>query len=246
MADKTSFLTNIIPGLVCFFILTIALLFIYFHQLRKRQRIKQWQKSLNLQEHQLTFQQLYQHVDGFQLSQQGRKRLDAIEFTYGEIEFLPFIALLSLVSPDHKTIFYDLGSGTGKASLACAMVYPVSKCVGIELLPELHQAACEQVARLAMRPNYIEKAKKIEFILGDFLKVNLDEATLVFVNSTTILGAVWEHLSFRLNNLPNLHTIITTSKTITVHDSFHITSTKIEMSWGIVEAYIHTRKTNFN
>ncbi len=245
MVDKISSFIDLFPGLIYFFILIIAVLLVYFYQQKKRLRIKQWQKSLNLQQHQLIFQQLYQHINGFQLSQQARKKQDAIEYTYGEIEFLPFIALLSLVALDHKTIFYDLGSGVGKAVLACAMVYPVSKCVGVELLPELHQAACNQTARLVTQQDYMEKAKKIEFIQGDFLKVNLDDATLIFVNSTTIFGSVWENLCARLNNLPKLHTLITTSKTITPHDSFHISSTKIEMSWGIVEAYIHTRKTNF-
>ena len=68
----------------------------------------------------------------------ARQKQDAIEYVYGEIEFLPFIALLSLDKPDSKTVFYDLGSGIGKAVLACAMVYPVHKSVGVELLPELY------------------------------------------------------------------------------------------------------------
>lgn len=246
MADKTSSFIDLTPELICFVIIIMTLLVVYFYQQKKRLQIKQWQKSLHLQQHQLIFQRLYQHVDGFQLSQQARKKQDAIEYTYGEIEFLPFIALLSLVDLDHKTIFYDLGSGVGKAVLACAMVYPIKKCIGIELLPELYHAACNQTAQLATQLDYVEKAKKIEFVLGDFLKVNLDEATLIFVNSTTILGSVWESLCKRLNGLPRLQTLITTSKTITPHDSFHISCTKIEMSWGIVEVYIHTKKQNFN
>ena len=245
MVDKILSFIDLNPGLIYFFIPIVVLLLVYFYPQKKRLRIKQWQKSLNLQQHQLIFQQLYQQIDGFQLSQQARKKQDAIEYTYGEIEFLPFIALLSLVALDHKTVFYDLGSGVGKAVLACAMVYPINKCVGVELLPELYQAACNQTALLAAQQDYEAKAKKIEFVQGDFLKVNLDEATLVFVNSTTILGSVWENLCARLNNLPKLHTLITTSKTITPHDSFHISRTQIEMSWGIVEAYIHTKKTNF-
>ncbi|MCL9683072.1 hypothetical protein MJ258_02735 [Legionella sp. EUR-108] len=222
----------------------MVLLLFLLRKKRKLRRIRQWQKMLNLQEHQQIFQQLYQPIDGFMLSNQARQKQNAIEYTYGEIKFLPFIALLSLVKPDHKTIFYDLGSGIGKAVLACAMVYPVRKSVGVELLPELHLGACSQAEQLAMDPNYAEKAKKIEFILGSFLEVNLNEATLVFINSTTLLGTVWESLCARINDLPQLNTVITTSKTL-ISNNFLVTNhTKIEMSWGVVEAYIHRRKTN--
>ncbi len=226
--------------------IVIALLLIFFYHKRKELRINQWQKTLNLQEHQQFFQQLYQPIDGFALSNRARQKQDAIEYTYGEIEFLPFIALLSLVRPDGETVFYDLGSGIGKAVLACAMVYPVHKSVGVELLPELYLGACNQAKLLATYPNYVEKTKKIEFILGNFLEVDLNEATLIFINSTTIFGSVWEDLCARINNLPQLNTVITTSKILISNNFFVTNHTKIEMSWGVVDAYIHTRKTNLH
>ena len=57
-----------------------------------------------------------------------------------------------------------------------------------------------------------------------------------------MFGSVWESLCARLNNLPQLNTVITTSKSL-ISNNFLVTNhTRIEMSWGIVEAYIHTRK----
>lgn len=245
MVDEVLALICSKAGFAYLFIL-IALLLLYCRQKRSQLQIKQWQKSLNLQEHTPIFQQLYQHIDGFMLSRQARQKQDAIEYTYGEIEFLPFIALLSLAKPDNKTIFYDLGSGVGKAVLACTMVYPVQKSVGIELLPELYQTACKQTQQLAAMQHYAEKAKKIEFILGDFLEVDLKDATLIFINATTFIGSIWENLSSRLIDLPQLHTVITTSKELITNNFFLIKSTQIQMSWGVVRAYIHTRKTNFH
>jgi hypothetical protein len=245
MVDKALASINSTVGLIYLFIILVVLL-VFFRQKRKRLRIRQWQKMLNLEEHQHVFQQLYQAVDGFMLSNQARQKQDAIEYTYGEIEFLPFIALLSLVKPDHGTVFYDLGSGIGKAVIACAMVYPVHKSVGVELLPELYLGACSQVKLLTMNPNYTEKTKKMEFIQGSFLEVDLKEATLIFINSTTIFGSVWEALCVRLNNLPQLSTVITTSKSLKSNNFLVTNHTRIEMSWGIVEAYIHTRKTNLH
>lgn len=235
-----------IPIWVYLLILTSLGIAVSVQKRRHQFIINRWKNSLNIPAHLQAFKQLFQSVDGYRLSQQARQKRNAIEYTYGEIEFLPFIALLSLVNPDCDTVFYDLGSGIGKAIFACAMVYPVQKSVGVELLPELHDAACKKKNELALNPNYIEQAKTIDFILGDFLEVDLNEATMIFINSTTLLGAVWETLCMRLNNLPKLRIVISTSKKIISHDFIPCTVTQIEMSWGIVDVYIHTRKTNFN
>lgn len=154
---------------------------------RKQINVLRWQKLLNLQEHAQVFRQIYTDANGFMLSQNARHVHDAMEYAYGEIEFLSFIALLSLTNPNKNTVFYDLGSGTGKAVLACGMVFPICKSIGIELFPELYLDSCKRRDQLAAMKNYAEQTKKIQFILGDFLKVNLDDATLVFINSTAFL-----------------------------------------------------------
>lgn len=232
-------------GIVYFFLL-ITLLLLSLRQIKKNWRIKRWQRSLNLQQHSLVFHQLYKDVDGFKLSRQARHQHDALEYVYGEIEFLPFIALLSLAKPNNDTVFYDLGCGTGKAVFACALVYPVKKSVGVELLPQLYFSACNQIKKLDKIKDHGIKTKKIEFIQGDFLEVNLNEATFIFINSTGLFSPTWEALCSRLNKLPNLNTVITTSKPLLSTDFSMIISTKIQMSWGVVLAYIHHRKTNFH
>nr|WP_238585481.1 methyltransferase [Legionella steigerwaltii] len=210
---------------------------------RKQFNVIRWQKSLNLQRHAQVFHQLYTGVNGFILSQNARKEYDAMEYAYGEIEFSSFIALLSLTRPDETTVFYDLGSGTGKAVLACGMVFPVCKSVGIELFPQLYVVACKQAEQLAKIADYAAQAKKIKFILGDFLEVNLNDATLVFINSTAFFGPMWEKLCAKLDHLPHLKTVITTSKTLSSSHFTLIRRTKVEMSWGVIFAYIHFRKT---
>lgn len=215
-------------------------------RLKKNRRITQWQKQLNLPAHQQVFNSLFQAIDGFALSRQARIKQDAMDYVYGEIEFLPFIALLSLVKPNEETVFYDLGSGTGKAVIACALVYPVKKCVGIELLPELHASTQQHGKQLAALKDYLLPAKQIEFILGDFLEVDFNDATLIFINSTSIVGLTWEHLCLRINKLTSIATVITTSKPLLSSNYTVISSTPIQMSWGVVLAYIHTRKTNLN
>ncbi|MCE0722122.1 hypothetical protein FOLKNPGA_00053 [Legionella sp. PC1000] len=230
--------------LICLFLVLLTV-FLHLKYKRKQINVTRWQKSLNLQEHSQVFRQIYSGANGFMLSQNARHKHDAMEYAYGEIDFLSFIALLSLTNPNENTVFYDLGSGTGKAVLACSMVFPIAKSIGIELFPELYLDACKRLEQLAAMKNYAEQAKKIQFILGDFLKVNFDDATLVFINSTAFFGPTWEKLCAKLNHLPHLNTVITTSKALSSTHFTVTTRTKVEMSWGVVFAYIHTRKNNF-
>jgi tRNA G46 methylase TrmB len=67
---------------------------------------------------------------------------------YGEILFFPFADIIRWVAPSlpEFPIFYDLGSGTGKAVLAASLVHPFDQAIGIELLEVGFQswAPCEQ------------------------------------------------------------------------------------------------------
>lgn len=237
--------TYFISGLA---LLTILILIIVcsIHRNSKKAKIQRWTQSLNLTNHTPIFHQLYSGVDGYSASRFARQKQDAIEFTYGEIEFLPFVALLSLITLDSDTVFYDLGSGIGKAVIACAMVYPVRKSVGIELLPELCVIAKQQALKLASHPSYQKEAAKIQFLQEDLLEADLSEATLIFINSTTFLGIIWQKLSAHLSNFSQLQTVITTSKALPNADFTLINTTKLQMSWGVVPAFIHCRKTNLH
>lgn len=205
----------------------------------KQIRLWHWQKTLNLHQHRAIFQKLYNKVDGFALSLKARQTNDAFEYTYGEIEFVPYIALIAMGKPTTNTRFYDLGSGTGKAVLSCAMVFDMQHYCGIELFRELHQQADIQKDRLKKIIHYTNRAKKITFIHNNFLHVDLNDATLIFINATALIGPIWEQLNNKLSNTPPGITVITTTKQLT-SSSFLLTKvTNIEMSWGITSAYIH-------
>lgn len=222
--------------------LILVLFFPYLYKKRKNKVIAAWEKSLQVPKHRALFLKLYARSNGFLLSQQARSGRDAIDYVYGEIEFTSFIALLSLARPDKKTVFFDLGSGTGKAVLACSMVYPVKESIGVEIFPGLYQESCQQKLGLAQHSAYIECARRIRFILGDFLKVNLDDATLIFINATALFNPTWGKLVARLEQTTHLSKVITTSKPLPSTDFTVVKSTYVSMSWGVVRAFIHERQ----
>ena len=224
----------LLPFIACL----IALLFLRGSKIVE---IYRWRRALALDKHHAVYQQLFKSIDGFSLSKSARKTHDAMEYVYGEIDFFSFIALLSLTRPDSNTIFYDLGSGTGKAVFACAMVFPVRESHGIELFSLLHDAACSQRTALALLPDYAQTAKKIQFLNGDLFDSNFSRATLIFINATGFFGHRWIDLSHIIERSTACETIITTSKPL-ISRCFRIAKiTTVQMSWGTVNAYIQER-----
>lgn len=224
--------------LISVFLLSSVFLMVYFLKVYPKKHLAQWYRALNLMPHQQRFNALYQSIDGFSLSKQARVAYDNLDYIYGEIEFISFIALLSLNKPCKETVFYDLGSGIGKAVIACALVYPVEKAIGIELLPCLHQVAQDQVARLALIPEYEHVAARIQFREADFFNICFNDATFIFVNSTAFFGPTWKRLCKLIDQLPHIRTVITTSKPLLSCRFAVMRTTQVRMSWGVVDAYI--------
>lgn len=208
---------------------------------REHRRVKRWKNTLSLDKHFAVFQQLYANIDGFALSKAERIQGDAFEYVYGEIEFESFIALLSLGNPNSATVFYDLGSGTGKAVLACAMVFNVKKSCGIELFSSLYQTAELQQGRLKELPDYFEKAKCIEFKKADILQTRFDEASLIFINATGFFGDSWIAVSKSIEQIKSGSLVISTSKSLSSELFTCLRVTQVAMSWGIVNAFIQQR-----
>ncbi|MBA2656692.1 MAG: hypothetical protein H0U70_06855 [Tatlockia sp.] len=212
-----------------------------FKQIKDQIAVIRWKRTLNLNKQADIFNKLYANIDGFTLSRQARDGYDAIEYLYGEIKFEHFIALLSLCRPNSSTVFYDLGSGTGKAVLACSMVFKVKKSLGVELFDSLHQVAISQKMHLREIKDYELQADTIQFINGDFIQTDLTEATIVFINSTAFIGETWHKISQHLHQLKSGTLVISTSKPLPASSFIMQHITLVAMSWGVVKAFIQQR-----
>lgn len=226
-----------------FIIYTVtAILFFYTAQFwLRRYQIWSWQNQLQIKKHLTVLNRISAPINGFELSRSARKNNDAFEYVYGEIDTQSFLALISLIRPDASTVFYDLGSGTGKNILACAMVFEVKKACGIELFESLHDAAKQQFSQLMTIPEYQPLAKKIDFICTDFLQISLAEATVIYVAATGLFGDTWEQLNQHLEQLSQRPFIITLTKKLLSPQFKVYHQTKVQMSWGIIDAYIQKK-----
>lgn len=204
-------------------------------------RIKRWRRNLCLDRHWRAFDELYRSVDGFSLSRRERLYRDAPEFVYGEITFESFIALLSACQPQPDTVFYDLGSGTGKAVIAIAMVFDVRLSCGVELFSLLHQSAQQQQNRLLSLPDYRHLDKRILLKQENFLETSLSDATLIFINATTYFADHWRLISKCLEQVNHGTIVISTSKALCSDQFTTVKIVPVIMSWGIVNAFIQRR-----
>ncbi|KTC73905.1 Histone methylation protein DOT1 [Legionella birminghamensis] len=220
----------------------IPFLMVNIKKWRKQWLLRKWRSSLNLDAHEKVFNQLYQSVSGFHLSKQARADNDSPEYVYGEIEFQSLIALLSLCDPGPQTCFYDLGSGTGKAVIASAMVFPVKKSCGIELFESLHNCALQQQRKLEQTPAYNKQIASIHFENKDIFTADFSDATLVYINATAFFGERWERLSHLLESIAAQSLVLSTSKPLQSPLFTLLRTVKVQMNWGEVSVFIQQKQ----
>lgn len=151
-----------------------------------------------------------------------------LKLTYGEIDFLSFSALLSSLQPKPQDIFYDLGSGSGKACFTAALSFSIHRCIGIEILADryaLSQTAWQRA------PKPIQQ--QVQFIHDDFLNQEIIDATIVFVNATGFFNQDMQQLEkYLIRSLKPLTKVVICSKMLNP-DSFELINTAmVNMAYG--------------
>lgn len=196
-----------------------------------------------------TLQTLFLHEPRKKISLKYRNLdKESMDFIYGEIDFLAFYSILEKVTPQPSDVFYDLGSGTGKAVFAAAFFFDIAHSRGIELVPNLsekakknlHESKCFfQDRHSDLTIHYLENLSKIEFIQGSFLTYDFKEASMIYIAATSLNHDTWEDLVEKLTHLNSGTRVIVATKRIE-HDRFDLIYHGIElMSWGLCPVNIY-------
>eukprot|EP01083_Nonionella_stella_P104270 298588_1 len=215
-------------------------------------------------EHFSTFRALYSGVDirhSKEISSSSKSALikndiDEKSLAYGEIEFWSFARILEIVDPKPGERFYDLGSGTGKAVIAAALLHDFKSCVGIELVRPLHDVAIgRQRALLTEKCNDLGNlTSDIRFCCGDFLSESTipegsrqwwQDGGVVFIASTCLSDSIMDSIDGRARELSKGARVITLThalKSAKNGSVFRIIEQrKYRMSWGNVTVFIHEK-----
>ena len=190
------------------------------------------------------------------ISKQFRRREQSSDnLMYGEIPLNSMMVIVDAVKSmgclQEKVLYYDLGSGSGRSTLAAAVCYPFHRCIGIEIMDELFQLSTEIESRYASytRSGYSDISKGIQFYKGSLLDksiLNWSIGQFVFVNSTCFDQLLMEEISaYSYAMRPGSYIVTLTTPIIEkdkAHPCFVIEQElRLEMSWGMADVFIHRR-----
>lgn len=128
--------------------------------------------------------------------------------TSGEILYPSLNRLFQAISLTPEDILIDLGSGRGNLVLQTFLTQKLKKVVGIEIRSDLHQQALQAWQRVQRDlASCLSTLPEIEFLLGDFLAVSLNEASIALINATCFGPDLMLQLSHKLDNTMGIHTV---------------------------------------
>lgn len=203
---------------------------------------------MELNEVKKLFNKLYSNIDGRSLSLKGREELElkSKSFVYGEVVPDSFYELMIDINPEPGQVFYDLGSGTGKAVFLAHWMFDFKRAVGIELVDTLYEASEKNLKRYnsEIRRTIAKEVqdKQIEFFKGDFLKYDLSDADVIFMNSTCFQEDLMSLLEKKLEEVHANAYIISLSKPLK-SPAYHQYKHKLyDFSWGQATAFYHRKR----
>lgn len=212
----------------------------YFGNRKRLGWLAQQQQNKTIRTALAVLERLYKKTNSHRTAKLAKIRRGITEnaFLYGEIDFLALIALLTYCKPTKKDVFYDLGSGAGKAVMSAALCFPFQQAIGIELLPELVSLSNKTLNAYQKSELAKKNVCKIQFKQEDILTCELDDASVIFINATAFKGQHWAQIKQKLLLLPiGTRIILTTHKLPASHFALIYAGTEV-MSWGMNSAFV--------
>jgi SAM-dependent methyltransferase len=203
---------------------------------------------LELESARRVYDALYKGVDGYGIWDRNRwfhkEHLESLG--YGEVGPDGFLDALRRAAPQPGEVFYDLGSGTGKAVFLAAMLFDFKKAVGIELMDSLGLVARKLLAKYdaTYRPEMPEaqQHQELAFIDGSFLEKDFSDADVVFTHSTLFSPPLWDKLVARMESLKPGARVVCATKDIT-SEAFELKEDfRVVMPWGAPHMKLYVRR----
>ena len=204
---------------------------------------------MDLAHAQQIFEQLYSGFSGYDIARSEKERMGRQEAatTYGEAIPTAFYDVMLAAEPKEGEVFFDLGSGTGKATiLAASSALPFSRVVGIELLPGLGDAARQVLSRYdeQLRPQLPPENQRqhIDFIDGDFLVQDLSEADVLFAHGTCYGPELMGKLTHKLEELKPGARVVMAGQTLASPELVFQKMKVMKTDWGSALAAVYKRR----
>ncbi|MBA2655042.1 MAG: hypothetical protein H0U71_08280 [Gammaproteobacteria bacterium] len=208
-----------------------------------------WSSTVHYDRCLTVFNKVYENVNPTEISLKERHAAGMMgdtTYTYGEVVFFSFVRILERAHPQPGEVFYDLGSGAGKAVMIAELVFDFSKTCGIEKLAGLYKLSEALKNKLENLPEYqnllSHKPLNIQFINNDFLTQDISDGDVVFINATCFRGEFFTAIIVQLLKLKVGARVILGSANLDEVGGFKPLYSNLHlMSWGLNSVNIYER-----
>ena len=166
---------------------------------------------------------------------------------YGEIDLTGFCQLLNDIPHTSDDIFYDLGSGSGRAVFAARFSGDYKECIGIELLENLHQLASSVQSLYKFQYQHKLIHQHVKFVCSDLLNYDWwTYGTVVYIPNLLFDTLLMDSIAEKAIHAPKGAYWICLkrfSSTTTSFDTMFelIQQRLVPMSWGESNVYVYQR-----
>ena len=192
------------------------------------------------------FIEFFKDSNGYFISAENKKELNkqTKSLTYGDVSYDSLTAMLDIINPTNPCVFYDLGSGIGKALVGSVLASPIKTIKGIEALPKLCD---ESISIIKKFISFLgEKFQDIKLPTYEVYNQNIEDfnfsdADIVFVNSTCFEADLMHEISRKSEQLKKDSYCITFTKKIDSKLFEVVHEDHFEMEWGNPTVYIQKK-----
>jgi SAM-dependent methyltransferase len=164
--------------------------------------------------------------------------------TYGEMLYPSVKKVLTTLSLRPEDIFLDLGSGLGKFAIQVFMQSQVQQVIGIEMRTELSESACEALQMIKQEfPIFWEKDRKLQFLHGDFLKLNWEQATIAYCCATCFRPELLNAIGDKLNQETSVQQVLSLRPLPTLTRLPLKKVFTVECSWDSALCYYYSHRS---
>jgi precorrin-6B methylase 2 len=196
-------------------------------------------------ENKILMDYLFSGISGFvKLSDDERSCVEAGHAkgaVYGEIPYDSLQVILDneLIGPND--VFYDFGSGCGKVVTQVYLNTPVKKAVGIEASFTRYNGSVRMMQKFKTTDAYIDRKynaksrRNIAFINKNFLKVNVSDATVIYMCATCFAPDLMDKLVRKFAQINRVGLRVITLKKLPDHEKHGFRfdrGYKLPMSWS--------------
>jgi SAM-dependent methyltransferase len=151
---------------------------------------------------------------------------------YGEPAPLTSDLMLKGLGAGADDVIYDLGCGRGFFLMQALMTTPIRKAVGVELSASRVNIG-KQARQMLLDQGLLIPGKELELREQDMAKTNMDDATLVYMDSVFYSDDLLNTVIRTMARARNMRTVVMIQKGLPANPWFELDRTeRLKMSWS--------------